>query len=186
MGTSTAPLGCDACGDDRRLASTAIGPTQEVRFTIGQRRRRAKIRKALGFLAELLGNNERHHRFANDFLLQVPEHPDKFSVDPHGLFSPRSATAFVRISCANQWANQQDTPGRAPTSPSSKKQHYPHPPTVPDLWQARQISVSGSFASRYSVPRTLGAKRCQSKHIGLIHKLRVLLAPQLPYPCESG
>jgi hypothetical protein len=40
----------------------------------------------------------------------------------------------------------------------TQQQHDPYAPAVPGLWQARQIFVSGSFASRYSVPRTLALK----------------------------
>src|SRR6267143_3354130 len=41
-------------------------------------------------------------------------------------------------------AYQQDTPGRAPTSPSSKKQSRPITGRV-ELWHARQITVAGSL-----------------------------------------
>ena len=55
-----------------------------------------------------------------------------------------------------------------------------------DLWHARQISVAGSFASRYFAPRTLAPKSCWSKHIGPNSNAPSSLAPQLPFLARSG
>src|ERR1700693_1562803 len=88
--------------------------------------------KALGLLAEFLGNN--------DAVLPMIS----------SCKQPKRKTAFPRIS----WADQQVAPVRVRMSPSSEKQSYPPSIAVLNLWQARQTSVSGSFASRYSETRT--------------------------------
>src|SRR5258705_8643525 len=46
--------------------------------------------------------------------------------------------------------------------------HYQHP-SVPDLWQSRQISASKSFALVIPAATYLAPKRCWSNYIEVIH-----------------